>query len=60
MTPKLKPPGSKRLKLRCDMLLSTSAFKFNSRRYDVLLTHYDLAMYDKNSLGKVGRCGLSL
>jgi hypothetical protein len=42
------------------MLLSTSAFKFNSRRYDVLLTHYDLAMYDKNSLGKVGRCGLSL
>ena len=28
---KLKPPGSKRLKLNCDILLSTSPFKFNSR-----------------------------
>jgi hypothetical protein len=31
--PKLKPPGTKRLKLNCDVLLSTSAFKFNLRRY---------------------------
>ena len=31
--PKLKPPGTKRLKLKCDVLLSTSAFKFNLRRY---------------------------
>ena len=31
--PKLKPPGSKRLKLKCDALLSTFAFKFNLRRY---------------------------
>jgi hypothetical protein len=31
--PKLKPPGTKRLKLRIDMLLSTSAFKSNLRRY---------------------------
>jgi hypothetical protein len=31
--PKLKPPGTKRLKLECDVLLSTSAFKFNLRRY---------------------------
>jgi len=30
--PKLKPPGTKRLKLKCDMLLSTFAFKFNLRR----------------------------
>jgi hypothetical protein len=42
MKPKLKPPGTIRLKLQCDMLLSTSAFKFNLRRYikegaDVLL-----------------------
>jgi hypothetical protein len=33
--PKLKPPGTKHLKLRCDTLLSTSAFKFNSRRYNM-------------------------
>ena len=33
MNPKLKPPGAKRLKLNCDVLLSTSAFKFNLRRY---------------------------
>ena len=32
--PKLKPPGTKRLKLNCDILLSTSAFKFNLRRYN--------------------------
>ena len=33
--PKLKPPGTKRLKLKRDILLSTSAFKFNLRRYTV-------------------------
>jgi hypothetical protein len=31
--PQLKPPGTKRLKLNCDKLLSTFAFKFNLRRY---------------------------
>jgi hypothetical protein len=31
--PKLKPPGTKRLKLKCDILLSTSAFNLNVRRY---------------------------
>jgi len=35
MNPKLKPPGTKRLKPKCDGKLSTSAFKFNSRRYDL-------------------------
>jgi hypothetical protein len=33
MKPTLKPPGTKRLKLKRDMLLSTSAFKFHLRRY---------------------------
>ena len=33
--PKLKPPGTKRLKLRIKILLSTSAFKFNLRRYSL-------------------------
>jgi len=36
MKPKLKPPGAKRLKLKCDVLLSTSAFKCNLRRYNVV------------------------
>ena len=31
--PKLKPPGSKSLALHFDVLLSTSAFKFNLCRY---------------------------
>jgi len=31
----LKAPGTKRLKLKCDILLSTCAFKFNLRRYNV-------------------------
>jgi hypothetical protein len=35
MKPRLKAPGSKRLKLKCDILLSTSAFKFNLRRYSM-------------------------
>ena len=32
--PKLKPPGTKRL-IYCDVLLSTSAFKINLRRYNL-------------------------
>ena len=31
--PKLKPPGTERLRLNIDILLSTSAFKINLRRY---------------------------
>jgi len=31
--PKLKPPGTKRLKLNCDILLSTCALKSNMRHY---------------------------
>jgi hypothetical protein len=31
--PTLKAPGSERLKLNCDIMLSTSAFKFKLRRY---------------------------
>jgi hypothetical protein len=34
--PKLKPPGTKRLKLNCDEPLSSFAFKFNLRRYTVV------------------------
>jgi len=35
MKPMSKPPGTKHLKLKCDIVLSTSAFKFNFRRYAV-------------------------
>jgi hypothetical protein len=31
--PKLKPPGTQRLKLNCDAPLSNFAFNFNLRRY---------------------------
>jgi hypothetical protein len=34
MQPKLKPPGTKRFKVSGDILLSTSAFKVNLRRYN--------------------------
>ena len=37
--PTLKPPGTKRLKLKCDVLLSTFAFKFNLRRYTGAAMH---------------------
>jgi hypothetical protein len=33
MKPTLKPPGTKRLKLKCDILLLASGFKLNLRRY---------------------------
>jgi hypothetical protein len=33
MKPTLKPPGTKRLKLKCDILLSTSAFKSKLHHY---------------------------
>jgi len=44
MKPKLKPPGTKRLKLNCDILLSTSALKLKLRRYilDEPTNHLDL------------------
>jgi hypothetical protein len=32
--PTLKPTGTKRLKLKCDVLLSTSAFNLNVCRYN--------------------------
>jgi hypothetical protein len=38
MKPKLKPPGTERLKLKCDILLLSSAFKINLRRYILALT----------------------
>jgi hypothetical protein len=36
MKPKLKPPGTKRSKLEYDIPLSSFAFKFNLRRYNLV------------------------
>ena len=45
ITPTLKAPGTKRLKLKCDILLSTSAFTFNLRRYVTALQTFGVALY---------------
>jgi len=37
--PMLKPPETKHLKLQCDELLSSFAFKFKLRRYTPVLSH---------------------
>jgi len=41
----LKPPGTNRLKLKCDKLLSIKAFKFNLRRY-IEATHIPVNVSD--------------
>jgi hypothetical protein len=51
----LNPPGIKRLKLKCDTLLSTSAFKFNVRRYS---TAQNLMERWRRLLNVVGWCRL--
>ena len=45
--PTLKAPGTKRLKLKDDELLSSFAFKFNLRRYDEVLDEVN-ARLDEN------------
>jgi len=55
----LKAPGSKRLRLKCDMLLSTSALKFNLRRHS-LVNNAAVCFNDPTLYGKVGRCRLTL
>ena len=57
MKPELKPPGTKRLKLKCDILHSTFAFTFNLRRFTwVRFT----TTCGSSSSNKVGRCRLTL
>ena len=50
--PTLKPPGTKRLKLEYDELLSNFAFKFNLRRYGLVLASAALLKYDSTSVGR--------
>jgi hypothetical protein len=65
MRPKLKPPRTERLKLKCDTLISTFAFKFNLRRYiqaalDLLLGCLVAALLLRHRGAMVGRCRLTL
>jgi hypothetical protein len=41
MNPTLKAPGSKRLKLKYNKLLSSFAFKFNLHRYTKVATQFN-------------------
>ena len=60
--PMLKPPGTKRLRLEYDGLLSNFGFKFNLRRHteamksDVVNFFYGMGVTED----KVGRCRLTL
>jgi glucan phosphorylase len=60
MKSKFTPLGTKRLKLKCDILLSNSAFKFNLRRY----TLEDVMSVERNAglgnggLGRLAACFL--
>jgi hypothetical protein len=61
MEPKLKRPGTKPLKLKCDTLLSTSAFKHNLRRYNkqaVSTSDAFLGMTHNKDPGAAGRTSL--
>jgi len=65
MTPTLKPPGSKRLKLKYEKLVSSFGFNFNLRRYSLEL-HDDLHAWEHrrgwNAAGPgwLQRCKLKL
>jgi len=62
--PNSKPPATKRLKLKCDVLLSTSAFKFNMRRYTMAVSDEAAAAEAAEEAAaaeaEVGRCRLTL
>jgi hypothetical protein len=69
--PTLKPPGTKRLSLKCAELLSISAFEFNLRRYttvvpseppDMRAAAFAAATAAVTATGTatVGRCRLTL
>jgi len=54
----VKPPGTERLKLKCEILLSTYAFKFNLRRY--IMSFIPPVDASSSALGSlVGRCSLT-
>jgi len=48
--PTLKAPGTKRLKVKCCIMLSTFAFKFNLHRYIMELAYHHKARSDLTAL----------
>jgi hypothetical protein len=63
MKPTLTAPGSKRLRLKYDQLLSNFAFKFNLRRYNVAEQVKPVSKADaekEKAMAKAGRCRLTL
>jgi hypothetical protein len=56
--PKLKAPGTQRLKLKHAKPLSSFAFNFNLRRYIVDVPFFD--RLESGNLTPVGRCRLTL
>jgi hypothetical protein len=71
--PTLKAPGAERLKLKCDILLSTVAFKVNLRRYtsvlaDAMTNLHSFIIIATNHVGDdvyrfetpVGRCSFTV
>jgi hypothetical protein len=64
LKPTLKAPGTKRLKLDFDELLSSFAFKFNLRRYaKAIKNEVELAgmveAHLRDGVAMVGRCRLT-
>jgi len=62
MKSKLKAPGTKRLKLRYDHLLSIIGFNSNLRRYSVVLRGSNMRgviAAGANFIRSVGRCRLN-
>jgi hypothetical protein len=52
MKPKLKPPGTKRLRLKHDGLLSNFGFKFNLGRYTTEVSQFEWRLpYDQYCSG---------
>ena len=59
--PTLKAPGSKRLKLEHEKLLSNFAFNFNLRRYTEGIPDKQIKMLSEDvPCAEVGRCRLTL
>jgi hypothetical protein len=58
MKPKLKPPGTKRVELKWDILLSSFAFKLNLRRYTWGGPRAQLER--RRVEAEAGRCSLTL
>jgi hypothetical protein len=59
--PTLKPPGSTGLKVKCDVLASNLAFKFNLRRYsEAAVERAEATRREEKKRHEVSQCRFSL